>query len=245
MLQQLSMIVSDIDFATTRLQEVFEQQIRPKLPPSMADEPILKESFDQNLQTIRQDVPAAQQRMTALLTKHCVETLANVKNITSRYGEGPPKEPSHFVPLILAPLRKYRDGSGLLLKEESRQAWTMEVIVAATNKYSAILAEKLLEWKISEETTNKIKAAGAKSRAGALLSRPNLPNVFSSMGSSDAEANMSTDDKQRLQCVLDVRRYKSEVSIRSGSGCTDTLLEYLIKKHTHLSSHPLDHLLYS
>ncbi|KAF9194333.1 Conserved oligomeric Golgi complex subunit 2 [Haplosporangium sp. Z 11] len=211
MLQHLSMIVSDIDFVTTRLQEVFEQQIRPKLPPSMVDEPVLKESFDQNLQAIRQDVPAAQQRITALLTKHCVETLANVKNITSRYGEGPPKEPSHFVPLILAPLRKYRDGSGLLLKEESRQAWTMEVIVATTNKYSTVLAEKLLEWKMLEETTNKMKAAGAKSRAGGLLSRPNLPNVFSSMGSSDAEANMSTDDKQRLQCVLDVRRYKSEL----------------------------------
>ncbi|KAG0212364.1 Conserved oligomeric Golgi complex subunit 2, partial [Mortierella sp. GBA30] len=218
MLQQLSLIINDIEHVTTRIQEIFEQHIRPKLPPSMAEEPVLVESFKQNLQGIRQDVPAIQQRITALITKHCIDTLANVmtnvRTITSRYGEGPPQEPSQFVGQILVPLSRYLSGPGSMLKKEARQDWTMEVITTTTNRYSTILAERLLESKISEERTNKIKAAGAKSRAaaavGGLLSRPTLPNVFSSSAGSETEMNMSTDDKLRLQCVLDVKCYKSE-----------------------------------
>ncbi|KAF9093242.1 Conserved oligomeric Golgi complex subunit 2 [Mortierella sp. GBA35] len=218
MLQQLSMVVSDVDSVTARIQEIFDHQIRPKLPPSMADEPILLKSFKLNLQAIRQDVPAVQERITALITKHCVDTLANVKTITSRYGEGPPREPSHFVVQILAPLSKYMTGPGAVLSEDAKQAWTMEVVVATTERYSAILAEKLSESKILEEQTNKVKAAGAKSRAGFL--RSTLPNAFSvgagsgggGGGAGSEAANMSTHDKLRLQCVLDVRCYKTELT---------------------------------
>ncbi|KAG0278861.1 Conserved oligomeric Golgi complex subunit 2 [Linnemannia gamsii] len=214
MLQQLSMVVSDVESVTSRIQDIFEQQIRPRLPPTMTEEPILLESFKLNLQAIRQDVPAVQERITALITKHCVDTLANIRNITSRHGGGPPREPSHFVTLILGPLMKYMSGPGAVLSEEAKQAWTMEVIVATTQRYSVILAEKLAESKISEEQTNKLKAAGARSRAGLL--RSTLPNVFSSGGGgtgTDSEgADMSTYDKVRLQCVLDVRCYKTELT---------------------------------
>lgn len=207
------MVVSDVDSVTSRIQDIFEQHIRPRLPPTMAEEPILLESFNLNLQAIRKDVPAVQERITALITKHCVDTLANIRNITSRHGGGPPREPSHFVTLILGPLTKYMSGPGAVLSEEAKQAWTMEVIVATTQRYSVILAEKLAESKISEEQTNKLKAAGARSRAGLL--RSTLPNVFSSGGGgtgADSEgADMSTYDKVRLQCVLDVRCYKTEV----------------------------------
>ncbi|KAI8603918.1 oligomeric golgi complex component, COG2-domain-containing protein [Dissophora ornata] len=212
MLQQLSMIVNDIDHVATRIQEIFDQQIRPRLPPSMADEPVLLDSFDQNLQAIRQDVPAVQRRITELITKHCVDTLVNVRNMAARASEDPPKEPSHFVPLILAPLSKYIAGSGSVLRSESREAWAMEVIVATTNEYSDILTERLLETKTSEEKTNKLKAV-ARSRTGGLLSRtPILQNAFSSTGSSDAEAAMSTSDKLRLQFVLDVKCYRTELA---------------------------------
>ncbi|KAG9321674.1 hypothetical protein KVV02_004078 [Mortierella alpina] len=212
MLQQLSMVINDINHVTAQINEMLERQIRPKMPPSMADEPVLIESFEQSLQSIQQDVPTVQQRIIALIAKHCIDTLANVKTITSRYGEGPPQEPSQFVPLILAPLSRYLSGPGAVLNEPVRRDWTLQVVTETTNRYSFILAEKLLESKISEERTNKIKAAGAKSRAGGQLSRATLPNAFSSTGGADAGANMSTDDKLRLQCVLDVRCYKSELS---------------------------------
>lgn len=213
MLQHLSMVVSDVDSVTARIQDIFATQIRPRLPPSMAEEPILLESFNLNLQAIRQDVPAVQERITALITKHCVDTLANW-TITSRYGEGPPREPSHFVTLILGPLSKYMSGPGAVLSEEAKQAWTMEVIVAATQRYSGILAEKLAESNTQEEQTNRLKLAGARSRAGL---RPTLINAFSggaggAGGGADIEgANMSTHDRLRLQCVLDVRCYRTEV----------------------------------
>ncbi|KAG0300082.1 Conserved oligomeric Golgi complex subunit 2 [Linnemannia gamsii] len=214
MLQQLSMVVSDVDSVTSRIQDIFDHQIRPRLPPTMAEEPILLESFNLNLQAIRQDVPAVQERITALITKHCVDTLANVRTITSRYGDGPPREPSHFVALILGPLLKYMSGPGAVLSEEAKQAWTMEVIVATTQRYSVILAEKLAESKILEEQTNKVRAAGARSRAGFL--RSTLPNAFSIGGSgtgTDSEgADMSAHDKLRLQCILDVRCYKTELT---------------------------------
>ncbi|KAF9935028.1 Conserved oligomeric Golgi complex subunit 2 [Linnemannia zychae] len=214
MLQQLSMVVSDVDSVTAWIQDIFDHQIRPRLPSSMADEPVLLESFDLNLQAIRQDVPAVQERITTLIKKHCADTLAHVKAITSRYGEGPPREPSHFVTLILAPLTKYMSGPGAVLSEEAKQTWTMEVIVATTQRYSEILAEKLAESKISEEQTNKVKAAGAKSRAGLL--RSTLPNAFSMSGAGSGgegeNTNLSTHDKLRLQCVLDVRCYKTELT---------------------------------
>ncbi|KAF9344123.1 Conserved oligomeric Golgi complex subunit 2, partial [Mortierella sp. AD094] len=210
MLQQLSMIVSDVDHVVTLIQDIFEKQIRPKLPPSIAEEPVLVESFEQNLQAIRQDVPAVQQRITDLITKHCVDTLVNVKNITPRVSEGAPREASQFVPLILAPLSRYIAGSGSVLKSESRQAWSMEVITATTIQYSTILEGRLTAIKNSEERTNKFHAAAAKSKGGLLPRGPVLPNIFSSAGSSEAGANMSADDKQRLQCVLDVKCYKSE-----------------------------------
>ncbi|KAF9115793.1 Conserved oligomeric Golgi complex subunit 2 [Mortierella sp. AM989] len=213
MLQQLTMIVNDIDHVFTKIQEIFDQQIRPKLPSSIAEEPVLAESFEQNLQAIRQDVPGVQQRITDLITKHCIEVLVNVKNINARASEGVPREASHFVPLILAPLSKYIAGSGSVLKNESREAWSKEVIVATTNQYSTILEERLTEAKLLEERTNKVKAAAPKSRLGGILPRaPILPNAFSSAGSSEAEAKMSTNDKLRLQCVLDVKCYKSELA---------------------------------
>ncbi|KAF9996828.1 Conserved oligomeric Golgi complex subunit 2 [Entomortierella chlamydospora] len=211
MLQQLSMIVSDVDHVVTLIQDIFERHIRPKLPPSIAEEPVLVESFEQNLQAIRQDIPAVQQRITDMITKHCVDTLANVKNITPRVGEGAPREASQFVPLILAPLSRYIAGSGSILKSESRQAWSMEVITATTIQYSTILEGRLTAIKNSEERTSKFHAAAAKSKGGLLPRGPVLPNIFSSVGSSEAGANMSADDKQRLQCVLDVRCYKSEL----------------------------------
>ncbi|KAG0365000.1 Conserved oligomeric Golgi complex subunit 2 [Mortierella sp. AD032] len=213
MLQQLSMLVSDVDSVTARIRDVFDHQIRPRLPPSMAEEPILLESFTLNLQAIRQDVPAVQERITALITKHCVDTLANVRTFTSRSSEGPPREPSQFVKLFLAPLSKYMSGPGAVLSEEAKQAWALEVIVATTQRYSALLGEKLTESLLAEEQTNKLKAAGAKSRA-----RYNLPNAHSvggggAGGGTDLEgANMSTHDKVRLQCVLDVRCYKTELT---------------------------------
>lgn len=209
MLQQLSMVINDINHVTAQINEMLERQIRPRMPPSMADEPVLIESFEHSLQAIQQDVPTVQQRIIALIAKHCIDTLANVKTITSKYSAGPPQEPSQFVPLILSPLSKYLTGPGAVLKEQVKQDWTLQVITETTNRYSFILAERLLESKISEERTNKIKAAGAKSRAGGLLSRATLPNAFSSTSNADAEANMY--DKLRLQCVLDVRCYKSEV----------------------------------
>lgn len=213
MLQQLSMIVSDVDSVTARIQDIFATQIRPRLPPSMAEEPILLESFDLNLQAIRQDVPAVKERITALITKHCVDALASW-TITPRYV-GPPREPSHFVTLILGPLSKYMSGPGAVLSEEAKQAWTMEVIVATTQRYSEILAEKLAESRITEEQTNRLKLAGARSRTGL---RSTLPNIFTggaggAGGGADADgANMSTHDKLGLQCVLDVRCYKTELT---------------------------------
>ncbi|KAF9949592.1 Conserved oligomeric Golgi complex subunit 2, partial [Mortierella alpina] len=210
MLQQLSMVINDINHVTAQINQLLERQIRPKMPPSMADEPVLIESFEHSLQAIQQDVPTVQQRIVALIAKHCIDTLANVKTITSRYGEGPPQEPSQFVPLILAPLSKYLAGPGAVLNEQVRRDWTLQVVTETTNRYSFILAEKLLESKISEERMNKMKAVGAKSRAGGLLSRATLPNAFSSASGTDTGANMSKDDMLRLQCVLDVRCYKSE-----------------------------------
>ncbi|KAG0326541.1 Conserved oligomeric Golgi complex subunit 2 [Podila horticola] len=225
MLQQLSMIVNDIDHVVSRIQSLLENQIRPKLPPSMADEPVLLNSFQQSLDSIRQDVPAVQQRITDLITKRCVDTLNNVKEITPQYGEGPPREPSHFVAQILEPLAQYIAGSGSILRSESRQEWTLEVIAATTLKYSAILADRLLDMRTREERFNKIKASGINIKArggvgatggiGGLLGRtPTLPNAFSSNNGAvpDAVANMSNDDKIRLQYVLDVLFYKSELT---------------------------------
>ncbi|KAG0025530.1 Conserved oligomeric Golgi complex subunit 2 [Podila clonocystis] len=223
MLQQLSMIVNDIDYVVSRIQSLLENQIRPKLPPSMADEPVLLNSFQQSLESIRHDVPAVQQKITDLITKRCVDTLNNVKEIRSKIGEGPPQEPSHFVAQILEPLAQYIAGSGSVLRSESRREWTLEVIAATTLKYSAILADKLLERRTQEERINKVKAAGMKARGGVggtggierLLSRtPTLPNAFSSNNGtvSDAVAIMTNDDKIRLQYVLDVLFYKSQLT---------------------------------
>ncbi|KAG0224678.1 oligomeric golgi complex component, COG2-domain-containing protein [Mortierella sp. GBAus27b] len=209
-LQQLSMIVHDIDHVVVRIQEIFDQQIRPKLPPSIADEPTFLESFERNLREIREDIPMAQQKITDLIVKHCVDSLSNIKNLTARASEGPPKEPSSFVPQILSPLSTYLSGSGSILKSESRDAWTLEVIVATTSQYSTILAEHLNDTNVSEERANRLKAAGAKTR-GQQSWMPSLPNVFSATGTLDAEANMSKNDKLRLQCVLDVKCYKSEL----------------------------------
>ncbi|KAF9120120.1 Conserved oligomeric Golgi complex subunit 2 [Mortierella sp. GBA39] len=213
MLQQLSMVVSDVDSVTARIQDIFATQIRPRLPPSMVEDPILLESFSLNLQAIRRDVPAVQERITALITKHCVDTLANVWTLKPLNSEGPPGEPSHFVTLILGPLSKYMSGPGAVLSEEAKQAWTKEVIVATTLRYSVILAEKLAKSKSMEEQTNKLKLAGERSRAGLLRSAlPNAWSVGAGSGADSEGANMSTHDKLRLQCVLDVRCYKTELT---------------------------------
>ncbi|ORZ16738.1 oligomeric golgi complex component, COG2-domain-containing protein [Lobosporangium transversale] len=208
-LQQLSMIVNDIDHVVTRVRGIFDQDIRPKLPVSIADEPTLTASFNQSLEAIRRDVPTVQQRITDLITRHCVDTLASVKSINVRASEGVPREPSQFVPLVLAPLSRYISGSGAVLNNKSRDAWAKEVIVTTTNQYSAILAERLLDIKLSEEATNKLKAA-AKSRGGIMSRTPVLPNIFST-STSEADPNMSTSDKLRLQFVLDVECYRNEL----------------------------------
>ncbi|KAF9918850.1 Conserved oligomeric Golgi complex subunit 2 [Lobosporangium transversale] len=199
-LQQLSMIVNDIDHVVTRVRGIFDQDIRPKLPVSIADEPTLTASFNQSLEAIRRDVPTVQQRITDLITRHCVDTLASVKSINVRASEGVPREPSQFVPLVLAPLSRYISGSGAVLNNKSRDAWAKEVIVTTTNQYSAILAERLLDIKLSEEATNKLKAA-AKSRGGIMSRTPVLPNIFST-STSEADPNMSTSDKLRLQFLI-------------------------------------------
>ncbi|KAI1300543.1 Conserved oligomeric Golgi complex subunit 2 [Mortierella claussenii] len=210
MLQQLSMIANDIDYVTSRIQEIFEKAIQPKLPSAITEEPALLDSFHQCLQAIRQYEPSIQQGITDLITKQCSDALVNVKSINVRASEGVPKEPSHFVPLILTPLSRYISGSGSVLKRASRDAWAKDVIAATTKQYSTLLAGRLLDIKRSEEATNKLKAH-AKSGGGLLSRAPVLPNVFSAAGTSEADLNMSTSDKLRLQFVLDVQCYESEL----------------------------------
>ncbi|KAF9428441.1 Conserved oligomeric Golgi complex subunit 2 [Podila epigama] len=211
MLQQLSMVVHDVDYVVCKIQVLFEQQIRPRLPTAMANAPVLMSSFQEALDSIRHDVPAMQQRIIDLLTKRCID---NIKEINLRYGEGPPKEPSPFVPTILEPLAQFVDGSGAVLQPESRQQWVLQVITATTLRYSAILAERLQDSKSREERHNKLKAAAgnlAKARGGTggagSISR--LPNAFSS---NDTTTKVSNDDKTRLQYVLDVSCYKTELT---------------------------------
>ncbi|KAF9579838.1 Conserved oligomeric Golgi complex subunit 2, partial [Lunasporangiospora selenospora] len=126
MLQQLTLIAGDIDHVAQKIQEAMEQQIRPKLPPSFTDEPVLQESFEQGIQAIQQELPGIQQRVAALLIRRCVDALVNVKTFTSRYGEGPPKEPSQFVTQILEPLSQYIVGPGATLKSAVRDECAME-----------------------------------------------------------------------------------------------------------------------
>ncbi|KAF9437111.1 Conserved oligomeric Golgi complex subunit 2 [Entomortierella beljakovae] len=206
-LQHLSMIVHDVDFVVTQTQTIFDRHIRPKLPPSIADEPILIESFEQSLTAIRKDIPAIQQRIIDLITKHCSDTLIIVKTFVPRAGEGAPIEPSHFVPLILAPLSKFLAGPGSVLKDELKESWTNEVITATTNQYSTILGERLT-YVLHQEETSKRLAAGA--RAKPAQKGYVLQSIFSS--GSENETNMPVNDKLRIQCVLDVRSYKSELA---------------------------------
>ncbi|KAK3806415.1 MAG: oligomeric golgi complex component, COG2-domain-containing protein [Benniella sp.] len=217
MLQQFSMMVHDIDHVVARIQAIFDQEIRPRVSPTIVDDPTFLESFDHNLQAIRRDVPTVQRKITDLLLKNCVKALTHLKELTPRNfapSGGPPKEPSGFVPQILAPLSGYLSGSGSALKSEARDAWALVVIVATTQQYNTILAERLKDTSRSEEQNNKLKAAGAKTKAVSALSSwaPILPNAFSSAGSSETETNMSIYDKMRLQCVLDVKCYKSELT---------------------------------
>ncbi|KAG0299988.1 Conserved oligomeric Golgi complex subunit 2 [Dissophora globulifera] len=217
------MMVNDIDHVASRLETIFSNQIRPKLPAAIADEPVLLEAFDQNLQAIRQEIPGAQSRITEVITKQCGETLvSNVKAMAARASEGPPSEASHFVGMILMPLERYVAGAGaLVLKAEAREAWALEVVKATTKQYAAALAERLAEVRESEVRTEKLKTAAAKARPGGW---PRLQNAFSSSSSSISSAtgsqdgggaegaNMSTSDKLRLQFVLDVRSYKAELT---------------------------------
>ncbi|KAG0053488.1 Conserved oligomeric Golgi complex subunit 2 [Gryganskiella cystojenkinii] len=229
-LQQLSMVVNDIDHVTARVQEIFETQIQPKLPVSMAEEPVLLESFEQALKSVRQDVPAVQQKITDLITRRCADTLTNnIKNIVARYSDEPPREPSHFVTLILEPLTEYLAGPGAVLKGPSREAWALEVIIATTNRYSSSLAEKLLKTRNLEESASRIKAAGSR------FGRAQLPNAFTNqnrLGLSDA-------DKVRLQCVLDVRCYGTELETKFNIE-TATFEPYLELK---LNTQPFENLL--
>jgi len=200
------MIVNDIDYVSCQVQKIFENQIQTKLPVSMAEEPVLLESFEQALKTLRQEVPAVQQSITELITRRCVNTLSvNVKNITARYGDEPPRESSHFVPLILEPLSEYIAGPGAVLTSSSRESWSLEVIRTTTKQYSSMLEGRLRQVTAQESNAGKFKAA-ARSKAGSGFL--NLPSVFSNTGLSD-------HDKIRLQCVLDVQRFKTEVNIRT------------------------------
>ena len=211
------MMVHDIDHVVARIQAIFDQEIRPRVPPTILDDPTFLESFVHNLKAIRRDVPMVQHKITDLILKNCVKALTHLKELTPRNfapSGGPPKEPSGFVSQILAPLSGYLSGSGSALKSEARDAWALVVVVATTQQYNTILAERLKDTSRSEEQNNKLKAAGAKTKAVSALSSwaPILPNAFSSAGSSETETNMSIYDKMRLQCVLDVKCYKSEVS---------------------------------
>lgn len=203
------MIVNDIDHVSARVQEIFELQIQPKLPVSMAEEPVLLESFEQALQTLRQGVPNVQQQITELIIRRCTDPLPQqITNIHPRYGNEP-QEPSHFVNLILEPLSDYMTGPGAVLKSSSRESWTLEVAEATTRRYHVLLAERLLNVKTLEEKANKYKAVG-KPRGATTLSSwiAPLPNAFSNLNNN---TGLSDADKVRLQCVLDVQCYKTEV----------------------------------
>lgn len=205
-LQQLSMIVNDIDYVSAQVQEIFENHIQPKLPVSMAEEPVVLESFEQALKTIRQEVPAVQQSITELITRRCVNTLSvNVKNISARYGDEPPREASHFVPLILEPLSEYIAGPGAVLTSSSRETWSLEVIKTTTKQYSSMLEARLRQVTTLESNAGKFKGV-ARSKGSGFL---NLPSVFNNT------ERLPDADKIRLQCVLDVQQFKAEVSIRT------------------------------
>ncbi|KAI8580015.1 hypothetical protein K450DRAFT_238952 [Umbelopsis ramanniana AG] len=200
-LRQLLVLAHDVDTLVRETKELFENEISLKLPETMRDEPLMKDSLYLSLQTLVNSVqPEVQRKLTVILSRRCIDVAKNVKSITTQYrhtNKRPPTEPSHYVSNILRPYTIVRDQNKTFIASSREHELITLVAEAVTARYTQNIADMLSSMQKVEESLKKLK----KNRKGGAMGSSLL------VGSSSSEPSMSDEDKIRLQVYLDVKAY--------------------------------------
>ncbi|CAG8783134.1 2024_t:CDS:2, partial [Acaulospora morrowiae] len=124
------------------VKEFYREQVFSKLPDLVTDLPIIEESVNSLLASLRLDLPDFTQKISAILTSRCTETLRqHIRSIITQYRQPntkPPTEASYFVPHIIKPLATFCDVNKLILSDNRRNEWCYSVGDAVSSRSDAL-----------------------------------------------------------------------------------------------------------
>ncbi|RUS17090.1 oligomeric golgi complex component, COG2-domain-containing protein [Endogone sp. FLAS-F59071] len=200
LLRQLVVVAFDVEGVAEKTKAKYYGVITPRLPESMQDEPLLEDSITHALTHLTSDhLPDLHRKLTAVLTKRCLEHLKHARLINQQYlhtNRPAPREHSAFVPLILHPFILFQQQNKRYLRERRIREYATAVAEAVTTRYAAVVTDMMVALKRTEESLRRLK----QRRGG------------QGLGGQAGEGGMSDEDKIRLQVWLDVRRFGVELA---------------------------------
>ena len=140
-------------------------------------------------------IPSLLTQMVTILSKRCSEPLRLIRSGASQVRTNTKSktsgsnDPSYFVFNILRPIRVFLEGSGRVLEHTTQTRLVTDIFEDVAGRYEAALAKM----KKDGDALRRLK----KGRAGFQL--------FGSRSAANEDAaNMSEDDKVRIQMSVDV-----------------------------------------
>lgn len=180
----------------------FSSSFRPRLTHSLSLRSISADSITHALTHLTSDhLPDLHRKLTAVLTKRCLEHLKHARLINQQYlhtNRPAPREHSAFVPLIFHPFISFQQQNKRYLRERRIREYATAVAEAVTTRYAAVVTDMMVALKRTEESLRRLK----QRRGGG-----------QGLGGQAGEGGMSDEDKIRLQVWLDVGRFGVEVSV--------------------------------
>eukprot|EP00898_Chlorokybus_atmophyticus_P000165 jgi/Chlat1/1149/Chrsp112S01611 len=184
-----------------RLSQAVQSQLLPLVAGCLSHLPEAASKGAQSaLQNAAESLAALSPAIMAVvmdaLTEKCAEVVKQLRSITTLYrmtNKPMPTRPSHFVPLILQPLRAFSDGErAALLSPERRTELAHGVALKVTTRFDETARDFVTTVKKTESSLKRLKG-----RTGGM--------------DGSASGGVSDTDKIMHQLVLDVKEYGKQL----------------------------------
>ncbi|RCI01356.1 Conserved oligomeric Golgi complex subunit 2 [Rhizopus stolonifer] len=178
----------DINSLTSKIKVQTNSLILPKLPSNIQDLPLFKESIEDALSYLEEDMES---KITTSITNRIsltnAENLKLVKSMTNQYrhsNKSEPKEPSYFIPKLFNPVHELIQIYRNTANKEVDPLWIKSIVDLIIQEYAATVNDLLSNLNKSEESLKKSK---------------------------NTKGQLSDEDKIRLQLYLDVEQVGAEL----------------------------------
>ncbi|KAF8492925.1 oligomeric golgi complex component, COG2-domain-containing protein [Gautieria morchelliformis] len=194
LLNRSASVIHDLTLLKRKVLEFWLAEISIILPDVEAEDGALpSDALKHALAGITDLIPSFSSHIIAILTRRSCEALVLVRSIPSQYramsNKRLPKEPSHFIPDVLRPVKSFLSSIPSGLEQELGPVWATDVFGAVCHRYISYL----VAMRKTEESLRRLKKG-----------KTSTFSLFSGSPTANKDQDSKDEERLRVQMVLDV-----------------------------------------